>query len=99
MHLTNIFKNIKTLEITDLEFRFEFKYKINLPMLVFLKIKDSSVLHHFSDLKSLRKIFFGFYETIFNIEKVIDPLQIIEISINKVSNEENLCLFTNLRSL
>ena len=68
-------------------------------MLLFLKIKDSSVLHHFTNLKSLRKIFFGFYETIYNIEKVIDPLQIIEISINKVSNEENLCLFTNLRSL
>ena len=34
-----------------------------------------------------------------NIHEVIDPVQIIKISINKIKNNEKLCLFTNLKSL
>jgi hypothetical protein len=58
-----------------------------------------SDLQHFGRLKSLTKITTGNFDTVENIQKVIDPSQIIELSTSEVSDTEWLCMFTNLRSL
>jgi hypothetical protein len=54
---TNIFKNIRTLDISSCNLNFEKKkFKINLPKLAYLSIPDSSDLENFAGLKLLKRI-------------------------------------------
>jgi hypothetical protein len=69
--------------------------------LQYLKINNyDNEIEDFRRLKLLRKLSFGYFDYINNIDKIFDPSQIIELSIEEeIKNTEQLNLFVNLKKL
>ena len=90
MGLTNVFKNIRTLDISKCAPNYDKqKFKINLPKLTYLSIYNTSDLEIFTGLKLLRRIDieknFDIYD---KIAEVFDPSKILILKISNVINSE-----------
>jgi hypothetical protein len=91
VNFTNIFKNIRTLDISSNlnELNYDkHKFKINLPKIRYLSICHSSDLENFNELKLLRRIFIENFDIFDKIAEVFDPSQIIDLKISFVGNPE-----------
>ncbi len=81
-----MFKNIKFLDIMQPTIKSTglgvgLNYKINLPKLETIKIKDISQLNYFIDLKLLRNIETINWDKIITFDGIFDPKEIFELKI------------------
>ncbi len=90
MNFTNIFKNIRTLDISiPIKLNHDkHKFKINLPKILNLSLSHTSNLENFNELKLLRRIFIENFDIYDKIAEVFDPSQIIDLEIRYVVNPD-----------
>jgi len=91
VNFTNIFKNIRTLDISSILNELNYdkeKFKINLPKITNLSIRHSSDLENFIELKLLRSIFIYKFDIFDKIAEVFDPSQIFDLKISFIGNPE-----------
>ena len=101
VQISNIFKNIKSLDISGFRHELVITSKITLPSLQSLRVNNTEQLSYFTRFMSLKHIQIACWDKRIDIDEVFDPSKILELDIGDINSFEvfHISLFTNLRSL
>ena len=101
VQISNIFKNIKSLDISGFRHELVITSKITLPSLLSLRVNNTEQVSYFTRLMSLKYIQIACWDKRIEIDEVFDPSKILELEIGDINSFEvfPISQFKNLRSL